>query len=41
MNSALAKDRKSATLAKIEDVYEMLNAIRPAVSRVTLKLKAE
>lgn len=39
--SAMAKKRMSETKAKMEDVYEMLNAVRPAVSRVTLKLKAK
>lgn len=41
MNSALAEKRKAAALAGMEDVYEMLNAVRPAVSRVTLRLKAK
>ncbi|MBQ3098816.1 MAG: hypothetical protein IJC66_11755, partial [Kiritimatiellae bacterium] len=41
MNSALAEKRKAAVLAAMEDVYEMLNAVRPAVSRVTLKLKSK
>lgn len=33
------RDRKSALLAEIDDLYEQLNAIRPAVSRVTVKRK--
>jgi hypothetical protein len=33
------RDRKKALLAEIEDAYERLNAVRPAVSRVVLKLK--
>ncbi|MBQ9739304.1 MAG: alpha/beta hydrolase [Kiritimatiellae bacterium] len=41
MNLDMAEKRKAAVLAAIEDVYEMLNAVRPAVSRVTLKLKAK
>jgi hypothetical protein len=40
MNSASAEKRKAAGLAGMEDVYEMLNAVRPAVSRVTLMLKS-
>ena len=41
MNPASAEKRKAAVLAAMEDVYEMLNAVRPAVSRVTLKLKSK
>ena len=40
MNSASDEKRKAADLAGMEDVYEMLNAVRPAVSRVTLMLKS-
>ena len=41
MNPASAEKCTAAILARMEDVYEMLNAVRPAVSRVTLKLKAK
>ena len=37
--AAWTENRSSATMAELEDVYEMLNAVRPAVSRVTLTLK--
>ena len=33
------RDRKPGLLADIDDLYERLNAVRPAVSRVTLKRK--
>ncbi|MBR3923184.1 MAG: hypothetical protein IKJ45_08720, partial [Kiritimatiellae bacterium] len=41
MNPASVEKCTAAILARMEDVYEMLNAVRPAVSRVTLKLKAK
>ena len=37
--AAWANKRNSAAVAELEDAYEMLNAMRPAVSRVTLRLK--
>ena len=39
--SVMAEDCKAVTMAEIKDVYEMLNAVRPAVSRVTLRLKSK
>lgn len=39
--SVESKKRKAVATAKIEDLHEMLNAVRPVVSRVTLKLKAK
>jgi hypothetical protein len=33
------KKRKSSIMSEMKDAYEMINALRPAVSRVTLKLK--
>ena len=38
--SVWAAKRNSSGMSGIEDAYEMINALRPAVSRVTLKLKA-
>jgi hypothetical protein len=36
------RSNSSATaIDELEDTYEMLNSIRPVVSRVTLKLKAK
>ena len=37
--SVWAKKHKSSTMSGMEDAYEMINTLRPAVSRVTLKLK--
>ena len=37
--SVWTKKRKPSIMAGMEDVYEMINALRPAVSRVTLRLK--
>ena len=38
-NSAWRKNRGFSTMSEMEDLYEMVNAIRPAVSRVTILLK--
>ena len=39
--SLMTEKRRPAILAKMADLQEMLNAARPAVSRVTLRLKDE
>jgi hypothetical protein len=39
--SAWTNKRRSSIMSAMEDAYEMINALRPAVSRVTLVLKAE
>ena len=33
------RDRKPELVAEIDDLYEQMNAVRPAVSRVTVKRK--
>ena len=33
------RDRKPQLVAEIDDLYERMNAVRPAVSRVTVKRK--
>ena len=35
------RDAKPSLLAEIDDLYEQVNAVRPAVSRVTLRRIAE
>ena len=35
------RDAKPSLLAEIDDLYELVNAVRPAVSRVTLRRIAE
>lgn len=37
--SVWTKKRRSSIMAGMEDAYEIINTLRPAVSRVTLKLK--
>ena len=37
--SVWTKKRKPSAMSGMEDAYEMINALRPAVSRVTLRLK--
>ena len=41
VNSASSEKCKAVALDGMEDMYEMLNAVRPAVSRVTLMLKSK
>ena len=39
--SLMTEKRRPAILAKMADLHEMLNAVRPVVSRVTLKIKGK